>query len=804
MQNTFTKKNSKSNIITLSIQLTLILLFFLSCSVPISYKINKKKIALTGNSIPLPINIVFVNSWGPIYQGQLEYSWSGDLDRLRKRWKVHSKEIKVDFFDVFSKEANNTIKSAFDKEYHDLKSISKEQLFTLKIAFETTEQNVDHSVRSSGTVSGHKVVPQNSYDAYVNGNLKYEFISPDGEPIVAGYTTGHGKGRGFQMGLLISGDTGYKGAFVGALKASYSSAIYEACMLLVNELRNNNKIALVVRKVQEKRSLPADLVVKLQYCDEFSLIPNNMIDPVEKSDINVAITNNGKGTAFDAILHIESDCKDVHFPKKITIGDIQPGESKQVKVNLEATADLLDGTVPFWLSCRESRGYDSKKYNLNVQAVKLVQPQVAIINYKINDGASGLANGNGNGVPENGETIEIIPFVRNNGPGQAIKVSLKIESVSSRIEIKRGNADIPQILPGQTVTEHLAFTIPPSFRSKEIDLNLVASDVRGVSTTHKLFTLNTITRRPVLAYNYKIIDSNGNGFLENGEEGEIEIVPVNKGAMAARDINLDLHSKDISFSNTHAFINQINAASSYVPLRFAFTTPRVLNKDSINIHMQVNQKDFPGFEDTINIPIKSLSPALEITHQVLDQNNNGIIEKGETIDLIVKVRNSGGLCAENVVLNMEVNSEGIIQDGIMLSGNKTIPLGKIAAGRESEPQRFTIHVQRRATAGDMPVNFSIAQQDFPNEDIVFSLGIEQEQPEIITVAGKKATQQFLPVTHAMSNTPPLIAIASPKDQKRTASEVEIFTGTIVDDKGVANVEITLNGRRLSDPRSVGG
>ena len=382
---------------------------------------------------------------------------------------------------------------AFDKEYHDSKAQHTEQNFHLKLLFKIIKQEIKHKP------------PLSIFTAAIHGEMHYEFISPKGEVIITGSTIGEAMASrlGYTWGFINTGNWPLHSVSRKNLKAAFSEAINEACMKIVNELRTRQEIVAVVRKVQEKRSLPADLAVKLKYCDEFSLIPNNMIDPVEKSDINVSITNNGKGTAFDVILHIESDCKDVHFPKTITIGDIQPGKSKEVKVNLEANADLPDCTAPFWLLCKESRGYDSKKYNLNVQAVKLVKPRVAIINYKINDGASGFANGNGNGVPENGETIEIIPFIRNDGPGQAIQVNLRIASVSGGIEIKRGNANIPQIQPGQTVTEHLAFFIPPSFLSKEIDLNLVASDVRGVSTTNKLFTLNTIIRRPVLGLGKK-------------------------------------------------------------------------------------------------------------------------------------------------------------------------------------------------------------------------------------------------------------------------------------------------------------
>ena len=424
-----------------------------------------------------------------------------------------------------------------------------------------------------------------------------------------------------------------------------------------------------------------------------------------------------------------------------------------------------------------------------------------IINsYKINDGNTGFANGNGNGIPENGETIELMPFIKNIGVGKAIQVNLTIASINSQIDIKRKNAIISHIMPKQTSVGNLVFSIPRLFLGDEIKADITASDVRGASEVKKIFTITTVTHQPILAYNYKIIDSNKDGLLENGEEGEIEILLSNKGVIEARSIRVDLDSDDISFSNSSSIIERIASVSSHVPLRFFFKVPRTFQTDSLNIRIQLNQKDFPGITEYINIPIKLIHPDFTITHQILDQNHNGIIEQGETIALIAKVRNIGKLDAENVVISMD-----IAQKGIILNGNKTITIGKLAAGTESEPQQFSIHVQRRAKPEDLPVYFTISQKDFPNKGVSISLNIAPEEAEVITIAGKEGHQKAFPLVPSISSyIPPVIVIALPKNNKRTASEFEMLTAKVVDDKGIASIEIIVNGRRLDATRSVGG
>lgn len=568
-------------------------------------------------------------------------------------------------------------------------------------------------------------------------------------------------------------------------------------LLILKEQPPNSYLVSLKQKEIEKNTSPANLTAKSQYSDTSSILPNTTIDAAEQSTITATITNKGKGTAFDVQLETESPYKNIDFPKTIKVGDIQPGESREVNVRINAELDLKNGVVPFNIQAKEKRGYESKRYTLNVPAVCLDKPLLVVTGYKINDGNTGLAKGNGNGIPENGETIEIIPFVKNNGVGSAIKVNLSLDITTNGIAIERNKITIPKIMQGQTVTGNLAFSIPRTFFGGEIKIDLAASDVRGASDARRLVALNTESHQLVLAYTYKIIDRNKDGFLENGEEGEIEILLSNKGKMDAREIRLDLDSDDIVLSKKEMSIDRISAQSKYVPLRFAFNVLRTLEKDSIDINIKFRQKDFQGLNDTINVPVRLVVPDFRITHQILDPNNNGIIEQGETVDLIVRIRNVGGLDAEGVILNLDFNKTGVI-----LSGEKQVSIGRIPAGGESEPKAFTIHVQRRASQGSLPVQFAVTQKSFKNKNIPLALAIAEEQAEVITVVGRKKSKKTYSMGSAGYNMAPIIVIASPRDNKRVASSSEVLTGTVADDRGVANIEIFLNGRRLDATRAI--
>ena len=591
-----------------------------------------------------------------------------------------------------------------------------------------------------------------------------------------------------------------------ALSFAVKKAEADAFSQLISRLKYSQELKNYANKIHIEKTLPCSLKIKTAFNDIQGHSPNKIIDAAEESIITVILKNEGKGTAFDIKLNTESKSKNVNFPEIISLGDIQPGQSKEVKIDIKADLALEEGTIPFAIFAKEKRGYNSKTYKINIQAASLHKPDIIISGYKINDGNTGLAEGNGNGIPENGETIELIPFVKNTGVGKALQVELKISSINSEIDIKKKSLKISEIIPGQTVAGSLSFKIPPTFSDQKLDLHLVASDVRGASEAKKLLTLNTQSRYPVIAYKYRIIDYNGDGFLENGEEGEVEIISMNKGKMDARSVNISLESGDIEFKKNSEYIERIAADSKYVPQRFGFKVPRILQKDNVSIKLTFSQANFSGLTDTITHSIKLVLPDFSISHQIFDQgNHNGILEEGETADVIVRIRNVGEIDAQDVVLNIKTDGKDMIQEGVRLLGKKSVSIGKIAAGGQSAPQPFSIYIQRMNTdmERELVMQFDIIQKDFKNKILPLALKIEKERDEVITIAGQQKSKTTAATVFTSSNTAPLIAIGLPRNNQRVVKNTETLVGNVVDDKGVSVIEVMVNGRRLNPGRDIG-
>ncbi|MFH1675346.1 MAG: hypothetical protein ABIF87_18240, partial [Pseudomonadota bacterium] len=138
----------------------------------------------------------------------------------------------------------------------------------------------------------------------------------------------------FYEKTLVSEGTGHSGSdnlkrcpaqevIEGADTAGKNFAIYHAMNTIlpyfVEPIYYNPVISAYEKNIEEKRTLPANLVARVQFSDNVAFRPNNTIDAGEQSTITATVTNEGKGTAFDVKLHTNCDYKNIEFPETIPV-----------------------------------------------------------------------------------------------------------------------------------------------------------------------------------------------------------------------------------------------------------------------------------------------------------------------------------------------------------------------------------------------------------------------------------------------------------------------------------------------------
>jgi len=611
---------------------------------------------------------------------------------------------------------------------------------------------------------------------------------------------GHFDGSGYGLGMIF--------LIVPTFTLNIWTYIYFQASIPVNDSINNAAIKLNNQIVTSKeifdladgaillKTSPANLSLTAKFSDSGAFLPNNTLDAGESAEMFVSVKNTGKGTGFATVLDINAENSKIVYEKEISVGDIQPGEEKEIKVKLKAGLDIADGKTLVQLNLKEKRGYDSKRVIMNIPTAALERPDLLIAGYRINDGNTGFASGNGNGIPENGETVEIVPLVKNNGVGRALRIKVAIASVNNGIEIKEASAIIPEIAPGETASVKLALYIPTTYSGGAITVKFNAVDVRSsaISSAERQFSLNTEVNRPVLAYSWRLLDRYGREkeYLNNGEEGEIEISPRNTGKLEARNVNIAVNSGIASFDKSSDNISRIAAHAEYAPIRFPFAIPRAFEGNMIEVMVRLEQKDFPGLSDPRSIPVRLVKPELRISHQVLSLSGSNALKQGESAEVVIRVDNTGQLDAELVMITLEMNRKGVL-----LRSAKEVNLGRIETGK-SATARFNVDVQRSTEAGSLPVQVSITQKVFASKIEQIAMAVLNEQDEIINVQGDGRPKPVVAAESTSGNMPPVIVVAQPRDNTSVASESIRLSGITTAANGVLSMEIRLNGRLLNN------
>jgi uncharacterized caspase-like protein len=550
------------------------------------------------------------------------------------------------------------------------------------------------------------------------------------------------------------------------------------------------------KEEREKQEAPASPNTSVNFSDSSSCIPNNILDAGEEGILKISVKNDGKGIGFGIIIKLKLSDKNIDVPKTIKLGDIKPGETIEKTIKLKAGLDIPNGQVSIIIDTKERRGYDARKVMLILQTAALIPPKLEIQSVEINDGRIGLARGNGNGIVENNESIELIAYIKNSGTGDALGVNLNLASINPGLKIIKQKVDIGLIHPGQTVKGKLAFSIPRTFKADQLKYKLKVADVRGADSRSRQFATNFRSLFPALAYTHRIYDGNSanskgnrNGIIENGETIEIEIIPKNTGDIEAEGVEIALVAPyGLSLDKTRAMVGTIPAQAKGEKKSFVLPIPRTYQDDSINLDLNITQADFPSLKRTLALEVNPVRPRLSFTHRLL-----GNIQQGQSAELEVIVRNEGKLDAEGVKVAIDTKLKGIDLR------TKEKPWGRLPAGAATDLMRFGFFVKRSAPAGQLPIHINITQADFPAITDTLAFNIREEGVVEVAVKGQKAvTPAYSRPVSTGYNIPPVIVIVSPSNTEKSYKPEVTLVANIADDKEVSRVRVKLNDRLIAD------
>ena len=587
---------------------------------------------------------------------------------------------------------------------------------------------------------------------------------------------------------------------------SMSEQVLEAVLgQLAQGLAASKALRLHLRRLSEMRALPAALVTIARFDDTGEVLPNGRLDAGEEGHLLIQVTNHGSGPAYDVAVRVQSDRPQIAISGEGRLGELVPGGRKEVTLRVTGRLDLASAIAKLRIETTEKRGYGAQPVLFELPTARLVPARLEIIDVTLND-RTGRASGDGDGQPANGETIEAVVRVRNAGPGEAGGVAVSMTSRETSAEILEPKVVLPRIAANQVGEARLLFRLPLTLKAGELPLAFRAVEARGepAGATAKEQSWPVRLRRPAVELAYRLFDggspgSSGNhdGQVNNGERIEVVMTPANRGDLPARGVRIAVESEDARLvpHPSSLDVGDLPAGTEGPAQRFSITVPRGFGLDrpagDLHLSLTVSQQDFPSRREPIALAFRALRPELSLeamTPPALARGSNG--------ELGLRLRNTGTLRAEEVVLEVTAETPGVdlLDERGAPVRSRRIALGALDIGATSAEPRLGVEVRRSAAVGRASFRIALAQKDLPSTVASTGLTVGEEPAAVIAAPRTEERPAITPVPFPAA--PATISFLRNTPGEHLLSEAAVLRFEIQSPADLAEVRLTQNGRRL--------
>lgn len=556
---------------------------------------------------------------------------------------------------------------------------------------------------------------------------------------------------------------------------------------------------LELRELQS--SQPSELITAVGFEDSQGLLPNQRLDAGEVGDLVVRVENHGPGTAYGVTVAASAEQPDLELPNPQNLGELPPGENRTIRLPIKAGLQLTDGNRQILIETQEKRGYNARKALLELPTVGLLRPVLQISDILLDD-QGGRAIGDGDGRPSNGETVEATVFVRNSGTGDAGRVGVLLTSVTPRVEILEGKNTLETVPAGQLRQARFLLRLPHTLSARELALQATAVEGRGekVAQAQLVRSWPVLLRNPSLEVDWRIFDGtspasagNKDGRVSNGERIEILLTPINRGAVEARDVTLDLVSADagVAIKPGRVKLPDLPPGTAAPPVSMSVEVPRTFQGERLSLRAKMEQRDFPKRESEISIPVFRLLPSVDVR-----LSEASALQQGERRQLQLQIENRGDLGAQNVRLQIVSR-----WPNLDILGEKNVGLGSLAPHATAVPVSLDLFAKRAAAAGRATLEVTVQQDDFAPAVHEVPIDVTAEAPTYVQ-AEPEVPRGSQGRTGGSSK--PVIIFRRYEDGQIVPDEEVHLAFEIYDEAGLAHVGVTLNGRPLSLPHADAG
>tara|TARA_Y100001970_G_scaffold120236_1_gene149070 strand:+ start:1641 stop:2798 length:1158 start_codon:yes stop_codon:yes gene_type:complete len=137
-----------------------------------------------------------------------------------------------------------------------------------------------------------------------------------------------------------------------------------------------------------------------------------------KVNVTFDIRNHGRGAAHGILIQLYT--KDlngeINFAPYYIIQDpIKPGESYKVTIPVSSTMAAKDRDYTFVIAAKEFFGFNPSNKTFNLKVREVPTPDFSLEGFRVDDDRNGESYGNGDGLIQRGESIELYIRIKNTG-----------------------------------------------------------------------------------------------------------------------------------------------------------------------------------------------------------------------------------------------------------------------------------------------------------------------------------------------------------------------------------------------------
>ncbi len=282
----------------------------------------------------------------------------------------------------------------------------------------------------------------------------------------------------------------------------------------------------------------------------------------------------------------------------------------------------------------------------------------------------------------NKKAAEMVVAIRNEGPGVAKNVTVRISGLSGNNVVITKHRTVGDIVPKKTKYVYFPLEAISNISMSRLLLKIQIEEARGYNPPESEETIVVKRReiaKPALGLVWHISDGNEDGILEASESVLLRLTIKNKGKGIAKHLIAMILGADTDkvFLQKEVQIGDIGPGGT----RFAsvdFSVPANVKDGRASIEVKVSgancQEPIRVQKMAVLKGKKNPKPELACSLELKGTQNEGVIEEGKPVTIAVKVANQG----KNLAKGLAVKASGQLEWGTLFP--KEVFIGDLFPG----------------------------------------------------------------------------------------------------------------------------